>query len=1060
MNEKLHSFETLNSWKRSIRFGKHNMIARNHFILIQKISLSWILFFMMHPIISFSQSTVFSQNFDGVWSDATALSPAWTTTGTLNFKWHRNDYAGADWTSPASGTFTPAGATGTTNSARFHTYSANPASAPSGVGPGIITTPNINLLAVPSATLTFYYMNGDGTDQLNVSFSNDGGSTFTSQSNYTTTGTTSSNGVWQQKTITIASAYWVTNFQIRFSATSDYGFSDIGLDEVVVSKPCSATTTNTWAGLTTAWNTASNWSLGTVPTACNNVVINSGAIQPTISSGYNPVCNDLTINSGGTLTASIGTSNAFSVYGDIAINSGGTLLYTSTGAAAINANGNITNNGTLTESAPSTTGAFINMAGSAKTIGGTGTYTTAAGATAAANKGLKININSGANIIATNNIVLFQLNINSGGSFSLGANTVSVYTLVQTGGLNLNTGTLEVEGQNNNAAPPYSFFTQATFNGGTGTVYFNSGTRWPAQDQWALAPFTFYHLKARTNSPLGGFFYIFHIDGNASTTICQNFDLVCPATVVNSSGVTVTNLTTGFAHMDYNLIVNGNFTIGTNAIFDCIEDIAPYNGNYIDLYGNWTNDGKFIQRNTTAVNLASVNFLGGANQTIGGTSLTTFYNMEINKTGGSSVQLLRNVRVGSNQPAQVNPYTLITDLYDGQGQLQLTSGVLDLNQYTLTMMDSLTTGIIGGSSNSYIKSETNSAVNPSIIQWTMNATTTGAYTFPFGVAGTYIPFIFNKTSIGAVTMSVSTRATSTNDNTPWAGASNVAAVSNMTCTTPTYYADGSIPSVIDRWWDIQKSAAVTADLTFTYRGSENTTTVAPVGTFAAQHWNGTSWDAPVGSGTGVTSGTGVVTVTGATTFSPWVLTSSLAPLPIELLSFTGKNNGNVNELHWITATETNNDYFTLEHSNDAINFTPIATTDGAGNSNKIIQYENNDRNPYNLTFYRLKQTDFDGKETYSEVISVDKQFTELVEIYPNPAADIISISLGETLSSFFIEIYDLAGKKIISQQLETISRNATFDVSSLQEGFYMINILSEQHGKLIYNSKLVKVLNR
>ncbi|MFH2141607.1 MAG: hypothetical protein ABIJ97_04235, partial [Bacteroidota bacterium] len=147
-------------------------------------------------------------------------------------------------------------------------------------------------------------------------------------------------------------------------------------------------------------------------------------------------------------------------------------------------------------------------------------------------------------------------------------------------------------------------------------------------------------------------------------------------------------------------------------------------------------------------------------------------------------------------------------------------------------------------------------------------TTTGNYVFPLGVGtADYIPFTFNKTSTGNSSISLSSWATSS-QNMPHPDISNVAAVSSMTCTTD------SVSSAIDRFWDIQSTA--TADLTFSYRGSENTTTV-PGDTLKAQHWNGTSWDAQAGPGNpGVTAGIGTVgSILGQTTFSPWVLTSAL-----------------------------------------------------------------------------------------------------------------------------------------------------------------------------------------
>jgi len=150
------------------------------------------------------------------------------------------------------------------------------------------------------------------------------------------------------------------------------------------------------------------------------------------------------------------------------------------------------------------------------------------------------------------------------------------------------------------------------------------------------------------------------------------------------------------------------------------------------------------------------------------------------------------------------------------------------------------------------------------IKWNAG-TTTGSYVFPFGVGTSdYIPFTFNKTTAGSSSINMSTWTTN-QQNLPHPGISNVAAVSSMTGTAD------SVISAIDRFWDIQSTA--TADLTFSYSGSENTTLV-PGDTLKAQHWNGASWDTQAGPGNpGVTAGIGTVgPIPGQTTFSPWILT--------------------------------------------------------------------------------------------------------------------------------------------------------------------------------------------
>lgn len=94
-------------------------------------------------------------------------------------------------------------------------------------------------------------------------------------------------------------------------------------------------------------------------------------------------------------------------------------------------------------------------------------------------------------------------------------------------------------------------------------------------------------------------------------------------------------------------------------------------------------------------------------------------------------------------------------------------------------------------------------------------------------------------------------------------------------------------------------------------------------------------------------------------------------LPIELLSFKGTNYGTYNKIDWITHTEVNNDYFTLESSNSE-DFLEVTKIDGSGNSSSIKKYEFIDYNP--KKYYRLKQTDYNGEFTYSDIIAIENNY--------------------------------------------------------------------------------------
>ncbi|MFH0893509.1 MAG: hypothetical protein V2A54_03645 [Bacteroidota bacterium] len=93
-------------------------------------------------------------------------------------------------------------------------------------------------------------------------------------------------------------------------------------------------------------------------------------------------------------------------------------------------------------------------------------------------------------------------------------------------------------------------------------------------------------------------------------------------------------------------------------------------------------------------------------------------------------------------------------------------------------------------------------------------------------------------------------------------------------------------------------------------------------------------------------------------------------LPIELISFDAQCKNNKNIITWSTASETNNDYFTLERSNDANNFIPVSTISGHGNTNSVHNYSYTDEIQNGQeTYYRLSQTDFDGTKVMLGIVS-------------------------------------------------------------------------------------------
>lgn len=174
-------------------------------------------------------------------------------------------------------------------------------------------------------------------------------------------------------------------------------------------------------------------------------------------------------------------------------------------------------------------------------------------------------------------------------------------------------------------------------------------------------------------------------------------------------------------------------------------------------------------------------------------------------------------------------------------------------------------------------------------------------------------------------------------------------------------------------------------------------------------------------------------------FSTWTAGSSDDPLPIVLLSFEAKPMNNEVEVSWVTATEINNDFFTVERSHDGVNFTPIGTKDGVGTTSQMQQYSLTDKNPITgVAYYRLKQTDFNGDFEYSKIISVYTEAAQSTEVsvYPNPNNGLFNVITGGEKTTE-LKIYNMLGKMVYSTNAAP-GHVTSVDISGLQKGIYTV----------------------
>lgn len=171
--------------------------------------------------------------------------------------------------------------------------------------------------------------------------------------------------------------------------------------------------------------------------------------------------------------------------------------------------------------------------------------------------------------------------------------------------------------------------------------------------------------------------------------------------------------------------------------------------------------------------------------------------------------------------------------------------------------------------------------------------------------------------------------------------------------------------------------------------------------------------------------------------------TQISALPISLLDFhTEIIEPNKIEIKWQTASELNNDYFTIERSKNGFDWKELIKIDGAGNSSSLLSYSTIDNSPFNgVSYYRLKQTDFDGKFEYFQIRSVNiKQLINSeIEIYPNPATNQLIIK-GSSNELKEIVIYNALGQNVTSlnKQVMTNENQFVIDITKLNAGMYYV----------------------
>ncbi|HMT54859.1 MAG TPA: T9SS type A sorting domain-containing protein [Saprospiraceae bacterium] len=142
------------------------------------------------------------------------------------------------------------------------------------------------------------------------------------------------------------------------------------------------------------------------------------------------------------------------------------------------------------------------------------------------------------------------------------------------------------------------------------------------------------------------------------------------------------------------------------------------------------------------------------------------------------------------------------------------------------------------------------------------------------------------------------------------------------------------------------------------------------------------------------------------------------------------------QIIWSVATQLNNEKYIIEHSKDGRNFSPIGEIAGDGTSYETKHYEYMHTSPYiGINYYRIKQVDYDGNSSYSDIVSVRYDGDHNINIYPNPTTSEVTITTSEPST---IQIIDVYGRLLNTQDIS--EGQNTINVSELPTGILIFAV--------------------
>ncbi len=474
----------------------------------------------------------------------------------------------------------------------------------------------------------------------------------------------------------------------------------------------------------------------------------------------------------------------------------------------------------------------------------------------------------------------------------------------------------------------------------------------------------------------------------------------CGILPLTTTNVTIPTTPEGGIHP---VVVSNSTAVSADLTIQSGASVVVNTGKDLSIYGDLNHSG------SASMGAGEIRFRGSAQQDILGTTVPLIGNLKVdNSSGGTAIQLQQDIQVSGN--------------------IDMTDGSLDLNGYNI---DLGTTG--------QLVNETNTERIFGLSGEITATRTLGTSTVYNNIAGLGVSITTDAVAPG---VTVIDRGHGSQQQ---LGVNN--SIQRYFDITPT--TNGGLNATLKiNYFDVELTDIDGVDPNegdlIPWRSEDGGLT-----------WEGQHYPLRLSN----SAAANFVQLTQVDAFSRWTLSDWLTePLPIQLLSFTAVPVGEQVNLTWVTASETNNDYFNVERSSDAVHFNSILSQDGAGNSTSIHTYQDVDASPLmGTSYYRLLQTDFNGNQHRSQIVPVQftPTITNSVLAWVNSETTIAVQLTSRERDVYKVELFDDQGKLLLVQ---SISANKGINSSmipndGLASGVYLLRFINTKGD--VYVQKLM-----